>query len=266
LGDVNHLRIAISIFYCLAALLTGWASANVTVDGDLTRLFDTHAGAVITDELELRNPGDTDAQVHIYLTDYAFSADGTSEYPEPGTLDRSNTEWMSLNTAPVVVPARGSVQLPYSIEVPDDADAGSFWSVIMVEQVQPAPEAGDGLTLTTVVRYGVQVVTTLSGAPAELSFVNPAFTSVDGTSQLTVDIENTGLVSLRAGHYVDLFDSAGEALGRFEGAFRRIHPGTSVRQSFELGSLAAGSYVAVVVADAGGENVFGAQYNLNVNP
>lgn len=262
---MNSLRRLPAALACLAALSLSWAFANVSVEGDLTRLFDAEPGAVVEDELTLRNASDTDAHVRVYLTDYTFDADGSSAYPEPGTLERSSAAWVKLSFVPALVPAGESVTLPYRVEVPSAAGAGSFWSVIMVEEVRPSQHQGGALSLTTVVRYGVQVVATVGSAPAELRFTNPDFSKVSGSSVLTVDVENTGQVSLRAEYYLDLFDANGASLGRFQGTARRAHPGTSVRQRFELGELAPGTYLAIAIGDGGGESVFGAQYSLTVN-
>lgn len=64
--------------------------------------------------------------------------------------------------------------------------------------------------------------------------------------------------------YLELHDKSGTQVDRFGDQQRRLFPGTSVRQDFELGSLPPGEYTAVVIADAGGEDVFGTRYTLNV--
>jgi hypothetical protein len=53
-------------------------------------------------------------------------------------------------------------------------------------------------------------------------------------------------------------------VGRFEAGAERIFPGSSVRSQFQLGALAAGTYQALVIADAGDVGVFGARYTLEV--
>lgn len=50
----------------------------------------------------------------------------------------------------------------------------------------------------------------------------------------------------------------------FEAQAERIFPRASVRQAFDLGALTPGAYTAVVIADAGGEAVFGTRYTLEV--
>jgi hypothetical protein len=45
----------------------------------------------------------------------------------------------------------------------------------------------------------------------------------------------------------------------------RIYPGTSIRQKIRLGSLEPGNYRALVILDGGGDQVFGAEYQLALN-
>ena len=51
-------------------------------------------------------------------------------------------------------------------------------------------------------------------------------------------------------------------MGRFEAGRMGIYPGCSARFRIDLSGLPAGRYKAIVVADCGDENVFGAQYDL----
>lgn len=63
---------------------------------------------------------------------------------------------------------------------------------------------------------------------------------------------------------LELYDRSGAQVRRLEAQVERIFPDTSVRQNFDLGKLAPGDYTAVVIVDAGGDDVFGARYILEV--
>lgn len=248
----------------LCLLLSGTTEAQVSVTGALTRTFDVQPGSIIEDTLELRNPSPLDAQVRIYQTDYTFHATGESAYPEPGSLPRSNALWLELGAQTVTVPAGGTTTVPYRALVPESANLGSHWSLIMVEEVKPQPAAGGTLTLQTVMRYGVQIITNLGSADSELVFTSADLSPTETGSLLTVDVINTGELSLLADHYVELYDANGSLLIRTDGERSRTHPGTGVRQEFELGELTPGTYQALVVADGGGANLFGAQFTLRI--
>ena len=51
-------------------------------------------------------------------------------------------------------------------------------------------------------------------------------------------------------------------IGRFEGRRKRIYPSTSVRYTVDLSNVPQGTYKALVVADSGGDYIFGANYTL----
>jgi hypothetical protein len=61
---------------------------------------------------------------------------------------------------------------------------------------------------------------------------------------------------------VELFGANGQSRGRISGGKFRMYPGTSVRHLMSLGEIPPGTYKALVLVDAGGQDVFGAQYTL----
>ena len=67
---------------------------------------------------------------------------------------------------------------------------------------------------------------------------------------------------MRPDVYVELFNEQGASLGKFSGLKYRIYPGTSVRQLIDVSTVPKGTYKALIVVDAGGDDVFGAQYTL----
>ena len=79
---------------------------------------------------------------------------------------------------------------------------------------------------------------------------------------MQVDIENTGQRWLRPYLWAELYDDTGRYIGRFENGRKRIYPGTSVRYKVDLSDVPKGIYKALVVADCGGDYVFGAERTL----
>lgn len=60
------------------------------------------------------------------------------------------------------------------------------------------------------------------------------------------------------------FTKKGQSSGKIDGSSHRIYPGCSARFVLDLSKLAPGGYKAVVVADNGDDNVFGANYVLEL--
>ncbi|HEX9934444.1 MAG TPA: hypothetical protein VGB38_04540, partial [bacterium] len=79
-------------------------------------------------------------------------------------------------------------------------------------------------------------------------------------------LENTGQRMLRPKAWVQLWNENGDEVGKFEGNEMRTYPGTSVRHKIELKKVKPGNYKALLVADCGGEDVFGMNLNLQIQP
>jgi hypothetical protein len=257
--------------FCLLALCAGDATAGIAVDG-LVHERVAKPGETYQGTITVRNTDDQRRCARLYQKDYLFFSDGTNVYGTAGEDARSNAEWISLSSNYVEVPARGSATVEYVAGVPrDESLTGSYWSLIMIEEL-PGDEAG-GLKnapdemqarVRQALRYGVQLVTHLGDTGERtVRFTDKALVQPgDGTRTLQVDVENTGERCLRPHLWVELHDSSGSRLGRFESDMKRLYPGTSVRYSVDLSSAPSGSYQALVVVDNGDEHVFGAQYTM----
>ncbi len=176
------------------------------------------------------------------------------------------------------VPPGGVGTVEYEVLVPageppiGEPLVGTYWSLIMIEELPPRGATDDaGVALgdmqtgvKQVLRYAVQLVSHIGDTGSHgIRFVDRALLlNDDGTRVLQVDVENTGERSLRPTLWVELHDSSGARHGRFECERRRLYPGTSVRYTVDLSSAASGAYQALVVVDNGDEHVFGAQYGL----
>ncbi len=114
------------------------------------------------------------------------------------------------------------------------------------------------------IRYGIQIATHILGTGERLvEFRNPQVVKrEDGKRLFQVDVENTGTRGIRPEVSLEVFNEKGASMGTFSGVRFRIYPGTSVPQLIDLSTVPAGSYKALFVVDAGGEEIFGAQYTL----
>jgi hypothetical protein len=230
-------------------------------------------GGSYQEALVLENSGDTGASVQISQVDYLPDLTETL-YPEPGSLPRSNAPWITLSRSEVELKAGEQVTVPYQIRVPDDpALAGSYWSMILLEPSDAvntrstAEPGGVRTSVQTRFRYGVSVLTDLgSSGQSGLSFTEPVFVQPEQGNGylLRVNLQNVGERVLEPEVWLELVDARGTRLGRIEGGEQRVFPGGAAQAQFSLGALPPGDYQALVIADAGGERVFGVRYTLNV--
>jgi len=253
--------------------LVGPAVAGVTVIGGLTRQVTLQPGGSAEGRILLYNNGDQPQEVKVYQTDYLFYADGKNVYGEPGSVARSSAPWITLFPQQVTVPAGGNDSVSYVIRVPQDEKLrGTYWSMVMVEPIAPEtleppkPEEGKiKIGIRTVMRYAVQIVVNIGDTgERKLRFADRQILMQEGKRLLQLDIENVGERWLVPLLWVELYDPQGKSVGRFEGGRLRTYPGCSVRFRIDLHEVPAGQYKALVVADCGGDDVFGAQYDLEL--
>lgn len=245
------------------------ARAQISVIGNSIQEREAAAGGAYEGTIRVSNTSAEPREARIYQTDYLFHADGRALYEAPGSQARSNAGWVAVSPSRVVIPAGQTIDVRYVVKVPvADSLRGSYWSLVMVEGLAPAPETGpaDGarVDLQATVRYGVQVVTHIgaTGAPT-VGFAGAGVSKVtDGTGAMVVDLTNTGDRAARLKLMLEVYTEDGRQIATLQQARGLVYPGSSIRQHFALGALPKGTYKAVLVADAGGDAVFGAQYTL----
>lgn len=254
----------ISVFVFLLIFVA--VGADVLIINGLTHAFNTSAGQVLSGEIQLQNNGSESARVRFYITDYFFYYTGSTQYPEAGSLERSNADWIELQAPEITIPANSSLNYSFSVIVPTDESLyGTFWGVIMVEPVTEfLEETSEGITMRTLARYAVQIVTNL-GNPDNKSIViiGRSLEKEDDLYSLALDIENTGDWWLRPQVSARVFDSTGVTIGEFSGNSLRLYPGTSGHFRVPFEGLAPGSYsVLALIRD--GEDAWGAQYSMMI--
>ncbi|MEP6619077.1 MAG: hypothetical protein ABJE47_07180 [bacterium] len=265
------------IFVLAAAALAAMiplaeASAQIAVLSDPVMENSAVPGQNAQGRLMLKNMSAEPQEARIYQTDYAFSADGRAAYGTPGATPRSNAKWIKLSTGYLVIPPGETVPVSYDIMVPSDSSLkGTYWSMLMVEAITDGsinsrrpPNARVQVGLSVVTRYGTQIATHLGNpGTSRLAFDSLAATT-DSTGQrgLRYDFINTGDRAQRYTMSVELYNEAGELVKKASQLRGLLYPGSSARQKFEVGALAHGTYTAVLVADAGGDQVFGGQFKV----
>jgi hypothetical protein len=265
-------RAAVLAFLLLPALPS---FSIIAVNGSLGRQYDVAPGKSYEGTIELMNPDAAPQEIRVYQTDYSFSSDGTVAYGEPGRLPRSNARWITVAPQHMTIPAKESAVIRYTIQVPSDETLrGTYWSIIMVEPVAPgSPESSsyDRTQVTMgvheVLRYGVQIETSIgSTGSRNLQFTTVRLQADNGKRLLVIEIANTGERWLQPNLWAELYDLKGNYVGRFDGGAHRLYPNTAARFTVELRGVAGSTYKALIVADCGGDDVFGANISLVLQP
>jgi len=252
--------------------------AQISVRSQLSHDENVIPGEQYSGVILVRNDSEEVQQAKVYQTDYLFQSDGTNYFGDPGKLDRSNAGWIDLGLSQVVIPPRESVEITYRVNVPESVDnsppTGSYWSIIMVEGIpKMSPEnlenelPDNSYGVLQVTRYGVQIASHLENPQgAALTIIESQLSRSDeGEATLNLAVQNDGDILVRPDMWVELYAADGSAIGRMDGQKSRLYPGTSVTQRIKLGQLDTGAYRALVIMDAGEEDVFGAEFTLTID-
>ena len=253
------------LFFMVCATL----SAQIAITNEMSHYDVSFPGQTVYGSIKIQNIGTKNERVSLYQKDYLYHADGSNIFGNPGLDARSNAKWVALSQNEVLIAPDKEVEIPYSIKIPSDATLkGAYWSLVMVQSVtnsvlNPDKPPENSLGVQTGTRFGVQIITAIGDTgEGKITFSNPKIIHDDDTYGLQVDLENSGDRFLKAGIYVDLYSANGDYQGRFVGEKRSLLPGTSVRSSIMFPKKEAGRYKAQVVADCGGNDLFGVMYSL----
>lgn len=247
------------------------STAGVAVTSGLTYEKEAQPGETYKGAIQLRNPGEKPQEVKIYQTDYLFYCDGSTIYGDPGKDPRSNADWITFSPRRLIIPPKGQSAVNYTVNVPDDQSLiGTYWSMLMIEGIsfglpEEVRQEKNEITVSIkqVMRYGAQMITQIGDTGTrKLKFLKTKLLKAGGKRILQVDMENIGQRWLRPFLWAEVYNEKGMSTGKFEGRKSRIYPGTSVRFRIDLSQVPKGKYKALVVADCGGDTLFGATYTF----
>jgi hypothetical protein len=258
----------------LSVSLSGISQAGIKLESSMTNERTMQPGDSYRGFILLRNTDSVSNEAKIYQTDYSFSADGRAYYDAPGRLPRSNAKWIDLSQEVVTIPPNGTQRVDYEVTVPRARGSelsGTYWSMIMVEPISKnSAESAANLPerttqITQVLRYGVQVISNIGKTDkVGLAFANPQLLKEDGERFFAIDVENTGNRWLSPGLSLELYSESGTPIGKFQGPAKRLYPSTSARFQIDLAEVPKGKYLGLVVADGTGDNLFGANVELEI--
>jgi hypothetical protein len=256
-------------FIALLALATAPAAlpAQVSVVSSTLEERQAAPGERYAGTVRVRNTTDQPQQARVSQADYRFLADGRTFYDPPGSGARSSAAWVRFSPAVLTLAPGEEAAVAYTVEVPAGAQVqGSYWSVLVVEAVPPAPftAARRGVGITPGIRYAVQLATHVGQGERRIALEGAHLAAGAGARALEVDVLNTGGHADRLELRVDLFDADGAPAARVAVSRGLVYPGSSIRQRFELPALPPGTYRALLVVDTGADDVFGAEYTLRL--
>jgi hypothetical protein len=246
---------SIAIASLLALALTSVALAQNAVEvAPPVELHEARAGEAVDAVFTVKNPSSVPLLIRVSLADWHYLPDGTPNYLAAGSLPRSLRRFVTFNPAELLLEPGQSSAVRYTVDVPSDAEPGSYWGVLFMEADDPDPEPGFVLA-----RFSVRV--------GHVVYVNVAPLRADGVIEgifgeppqgpedsyrLHIQYANTGNAVQRLDGYVELRDASGTVLFTEHLPPLVSLPGDVVGRTFHVyGPLEPGYYTALVVYNYG---------------
>lgn len=221
-------------------------SCSALVEDELCRVVQVSAGGEYPLKIRLSNSEDRPIVVHLKQSDYSYCASGENYYLPPGTLARSNANWVELDETCIKIPSKSSVDAHYTIRTPQKIPAeGSFSSLILIEPDLFSEEAAIKVRL----RFAHQIVTNIGGGKAELELLEKRFDPI--SSLLYLDVANSGEIFLDPVLTFKIYSEEGKLVENISGGRQKILPESSVRYTLDLKRIPAGSYHAIALFNEG---------------
>lgn len=265
----KHLALVTTFVVCAPMI----ATAQFTIPGKLVLERTASAGETFGGTIGVQSTTAKAQEVRIYQTDFFANPDGSARFDDPGSSMRSNAKWVTVG-ARIVIPPGLTVDIPYNVAVPPNSAPGSYWSVVMIEEVTAgSPESGRSapkpgqvqVGFTSQFRAAVQIVTHVGQQTAfKATFESPKAQAVADTGYFTFDLRNTGERGFRPAVTLELYAEDGSHVKTLKATRGLTLPGFTIRQRFELGRLARGRYRAIVTADLGDGTIIGARYSFGL--
>ncbi|MCX6746075.1 MAG: hypothetical protein NTX00_03605 [Candidatus Parcubacteria bacterium] len=188
---------ALVIALLAVGLLIPMASSAVTVSPPIIEL-DAAKGDVVNQSIKVRN--ESAVAVTYYLSAERFVAGGEAGQPAFTGEDVDLATWIKFPFQSITVPAGATVEVPFSIIVPNYAGPGGHYAAIFLSTAPPeAAKAGSQVSIAS--RIGTLVLVKIAGEINESAQVAEFSTTMKIFKSLPADfnirVKNDGNVHLK---------------------------------------------------------------------
>ena len=218
---------------------------SVVVTNGIRHEFEIKSGKIYRHFIELYNKKEEAIGVKMKVCGLLHNAKGQAIFDKD--YERSILSWTSLEHNHFIVPAKSKVKIPFEIKVPDNV-TGTYWGVIMVEpaSTKPEPQTKKGTMVFIKTRVAIPII--CQAEPTEKNIKIVRIKEVNNI--LEIDIKNISGTYVRGKLTVEIGDF------EFEAKAQGLYPECSVRFKIDISELEDDLYKAVILFDAGGDDLW----------
>lgn len=258
------------LLFIILILPFSFSQANIVVLNGLSHNYKVENGRVYKGKISIENTGNQTQDVKLFLQDFTYQADGSINYTVPSTNPKTNAEWIQLNTNLISLKPKEKTDVFYEIKIPSQTnDAGSYWSVIIVEPVEniKASNEKQGINITSVVRYAIQIITDVDSENVKpnLKFEGIKIEKEQEKRILKVAIANEGNLYCKPTASIEIYNKKnGQKIETLSSLPMGLLPQTSKSFHIDITKMPPDQYNAVIIATDEDENAFALNVELEV--
>lgn len=259
------------IFLLVALILPFYfLQANIVILNGLSHNYKVENGKVYKGKISIENAGQQIQDVKLFLQDITYQSNGSIQYSAPDTNSKTNAGWIQLNTNFISLKPKEKTEVFYEITVPAQInDAGSYWSVIIVEPVEKIKVNNEkqGINITSIVRYAIQIITDVDSENAKpnLKFEEVKIEKEQEKRILKIAISNDGTLYCKSTATIEIYNKKnGQKLETFSSLPMGLLPQTSKSFHIDITKMPPEKYNAVIIATDEDENAFAINVELEV--
>lgn len=251
------------LFYILTLLIIPFSSVIAQgISMSPTRLFFSgNPGETVTKTVTLSNTSLTDYVFNINLKDWKREEDGNKIYLEAGTLESSNSNWISTLESNVTLLANSNTKVVVSMKIPENASTSEVTnSMLFFTQIGKQDDASKkqvGIGVIALFEFGLHIYytpPTNNLKSIDISSIEEILDQDSIVESATVRVFNDGNVVNDASVELELTNTeTGEDI-KLSPINISMIPHTYQTIEFKLPEHLKGSYMGVVIIKMAGTN------------
>lgn len=226
-------------------------------------------GQEYTDTIRVSNDSPAAGRVRAESLDWFIDSVMVPQFADnfPQEEKFSCREWLDVNPRETELEAAATTRARYTVRVPPDTPEGEYHCGLGFVTLPPANRLDSDMGVHIAVR-AVSALYVIVGSPTSKPILKSLSLAASAESAWTalVTFENKGQRTFRVTGFVDVKDSEGRSIQRFEYAPIPVLPLREQRFVFPLKvALAPGDYVLHTQADVGFPEIFEGSVRVTVN-
>lgn len=218
---VINFFLAILIFFPIfPALAQSGDKIMLSITPPLIR-NNVNPGQIWRSTIKLVNNNPEEIDIYVELTDFTGGKDGgTVKFLPRITEDKENvrlSSWIEVNNGPIPIPAYGSIDIPFTVRVPDNAEPGGHYTAILAG-TRPGNSQAEGSSLRVSSLLASLLLLTVKGDVIEKGRIREFSTDKKIYSKSQVDLklrfENIGNVHIQPQGEIKIFNFFNKERGK----------------------------------------------------